>query len=526
MWWIGGMGHRKVPRVLKLLNGITREFSKPFMKEYIGRMHPFNIALLTVCLISILASPLYSYHESPVTVAQTTSSELCFVLNNEVHNRVGAAYPLTYHVALPANSQNLKAFKKHSAQDEWQELVQKSYTDFFNGIEAARFDYDSNRVFISIAFKSGKDSIWLKISDHSGTIVIPHYAGITPYYDNRRAVVTITADDWADWSDSMFPELMHMFRSRNLFVTGGVISRFDWTSPATWVHLQKQLDSGYFEVASHSQTHPHTPYAAADSEVAGSYDDITSNLALPGQFRNGEKEFVYVWIAPYGDYDGVVDSVVAAAGYLVSRMYFIDDADVSPWNASKKMFVPTGLTLEIGAPSWGGGTIDTTFMKNTFNTIVGAGGVYHLMWHPQVIYPDRNNKYLQQHLDYISNRNDLWYANFGHLYLYRLLQQEYVPTINDVKKTFTTAYEYILEQNYPNPFNPSTTIRYQLRKPGKIRLTVVDALGREVAVLADEYQASGFHHVSFEGKSISSGLYFYRLSVDGKTEVKKMALIK
>lgn len=356
-------------------------------------MHPLNIVLLYIGITFCWYSQLFSFHAAPVSVVQSTSNELCIVLNNEYHARVGAAYPLTYHITLPASSLNLTAFKKHSVDDEWQEMDQKSSSDFFNGIEAARFDYDSNRVFISVAFKPGKDSLWLKLTDQSRTVVIPHYVGITQYYDNRRAAVTITADDWADWSDSMFPELMYLFRSRNLYVTGGVISRFDWTSSQTWSHLQKQLDSGYFEVVSHSQTHPHTPYAAADSEVAGSYEDIVQHLVLPAQFRNGEKEYVYVWIAPYGDYDATVDSLVSATGYLVSRMYVIDDADISPWNPSKNMFQPTGLTLEIGAPSWGGGTIDTTFMKNTFNTIVAVGGVYHLMWHPQVIYPDRNKKY-------------------------------------------------------------------------------------------------------------------------------------
>ncbi|MEW5799604.1 MAG: T9SS type A sorting domain-containing protein [Bacteroidota bacterium] len=514
------MGHRKVPHVYTD-DETTIVIAIFFMKEY--SMHT---QLLITIMLCCYITPLFAFLATPITILQTQNNELCMVLNTEHHLRLGAAYPMTYHIAIPAGSQNLKAFKKHNVQDGWYEINQKTSSDFFNGIETARFDYDSNRAFISVAFASGSDSLWLKIGDQSGNDIIPQYIGITQYYDNRRAVVTVTADDWADWSDSMFPELMYLFRSRKLYVTGGVISRFDWTSPATWNHLQKQLDSGYFEVVSHSQTHPHIPYTAAASEVAGSYQDIVKNLTLPQQFRNGSKEYVYVWIAPYGEYDNTVDSLVSTAGYLVSRLYVVGDADISQWNLTKNMFEPSGLTLEIGAPSWGGGTIDTTFMKNTFNSIVAAGGVYHLMWHPQVIYPDRNKKYLHQHLDYISNRNDIWYVNYGHLYLYRSLQQEYEPVISDVRNVHALAQDFMLEQNFPNPFNPQTTIRYSLRTPVNVRLVVSDALGREIATVVDGFQHSGTYEASFNGTELSSGIYMYRLTANGMTISRKMALIK
>ncbi|MBI2429898.1 MAG: T9SS type A sorting domain-containing protein, partial [Ignavibacteriales bacterium] len=97
---------------------------------------------------------------------------------------------------------------------------------------------------------------------------------------------------------------------------------------------------------------------------------------------------------------------------------------------------------------------------------------------------------------------------------------------NDTKEIHASVDNFRLEQNYPNPFNPSTTIRYQLQKPGIVHLIIVDALGREVARLADGYQTSGLHQALFDGKSLASGLYFYRLSADGKVSVRKMALIK
>ncbi len=61
------------------------------------------------------------------------------------------------------------------------------------------------------------------------------------------------------------------------------------------------------------------------------------------------------------------------------------------------------------------------------------------------------------------------------------------------------AYDFSLFQNYPNPFNPSTTIRYSLRQPGDVNLTIYDALGRKVITLMDGYQEGGIHEVRLAG---------------------------
>lgn len=83
-----------------------------------------------------------------------------------------------------------------------------------------------------------------------------------------------------------------------------------------------------------------------------------------------------------------------------------------------------------------------------------------------------------------------------------------------------------LEQNYPNPFNPSTNINFGLPDAGVITLKVYDMLGREVATLIDGYQSEGFHSISFDASSLSSGVYLYRLITPNSSVVKKMTLIK
>ena len=85
---------------------------------------------------------------------------------------------------------------------------------------------------------------------------------------------------------------------------------------------------------------------------------------------------------------------------------------------------------------------------------------------------------------------------------------------------------YALSQNYPNPFNPVTTIRYVLPKPGRVSLRVYDLLGREVSTLVDGRQGVGEHVVVWDAGGLGSGVYFYRLQVEGFTEVRKCVLLE
>ncbi|MBS4027752.1 MAG: tandem-95 repeat protein [Ignavibacteriales bacterium] len=92
--------------------------------------------------------------------------------------------------------------------------------------------------------------------------------------------------------------------------------------------------------------------------------------------------------------------------------------------------------------------------------------------------------------------------------------------------------EVMLLQNYPNPFNPTTTIRFEVEGLGLVSLQVFDVLGREVATLLNnEAMEEGEHEIQFDASGLTSGVYFYRISVgqDGilsYTETKKLLLMK
>ena len=86
--------------------------------------------------------------------------------------------------------------------------------------------------------------------------------------------------------------------------------------------------------------------------------------------------------------------------------------------------------------------------------------------------------------------------------------------------------EFSLKQNYPNPFNPSTKITYSVGTASKVKLTVYDMLGREVATLVNQTKRPGEYTVNFNASNLSSGVYIYSLNADGQTISKKMTLMK
>jgi hypothetical protein len=98
----------------------------------------------------------------------------------------------------------------------------------------------------------------------------------------------------------------------------------------------------------------------------------------------------------------------------------------------------------------------------------------------------------------------------------------------------TLPTEPFLAQNYPNPFNPTTAISYQLPAPSgaegsaasTVTLKVYDVLGKEVATLVDGVQSAGRHTVRFDGSSLRSGVYFYRIQAGSFHDARKLILIK
>ncbi len=83
-----------------------------------------------------------------------------------------------------------------------------------------------------------------------------------------------------------------------------------------------------------------------------------------------------------------------------------------------------------------------------------------------------------------------------------------------------------LDQNYPNPFNEQTRIPFHVTDESRVAITVYDITGRKVARLVDDSYPSGSFTVTFDGSSLASGVYIFRMVTSSRVLTRKMVLIK
>ena len=104
-----------------------------------------------------------------------------------------------------------------------------------------------------------------------------------------------------------------------------------------------------------------------------------------------------------------------------------------------------------------------------------------------------------------------------------------VVVVTGVKST--PVLPLILGQNYPNPFGKSSVIRYSLQTSALISLEIYDVTGRKITHLVNEEQHEGLHVVKWDGTDarggpVSTGVYFYRLTVGEQSFARRMVLLR
>ncbi len=103
---------------------------------------------------------------------------------------------------------------------------------------------------------------------------------------------------------------------------------------------------------------------------------------------------------------------------------------------------------------------------------------------------------------------------------------DFMPPVNIETEHRDLPQSVELDQNYPNPFNPVTTIHYTLPEHGHVQLEVYNVTGQRVATLVNVSQSQGTHTAVFDGSGLSSGVYMYRITVNGQALTRKMLLVK
>ena len=119
-----------------------------------------------------------------------------------------------------------------------------------------------------------------------------------------------------------------------------------------------------------------------------------------------------------------------------------------------------------------------------------------------------------------SGQTDIWMIRLGS-----------ESTSSDAQTATALPTAFRLDQNFPNPFNPSTTITYALQQPAVVHLAVFNVLGQEVRTLVNALQPAGEYGFRWNARDaaggfMSSGVYLYRLNVDGVVQTRTMQLLK
>jgi len=145
--------------------------------------------------------------------------------------------------------------------------------------------------------------------------------------------------------------------------------------------------------------------------------------------------------------------------------------------------------------------------------------------------------------------DDYYYYYYDSLNCYDMFEMQFgITDIQDITLDFWMEMSYSgplaiageiglqpgqfkLHQAYPNPFNPTTTLKYEMGSAGPVSIDVFDVNGRKIRSLYNGIQIPGQHEIRWDakddhGRSMSSGVYLFKVNVNGKQQTAKSLLLK
>ncbi|HEX9654415.1 MAG TPA: T9SS type A sorting domain-containing protein, partial [bacterium] len=126
--------------------------------------------------------------------------------------------------------------------------------------------------------------------------------------------------------------------------------------------------------------------------------------------------------------------------------------------------------------------------------------------------------------------NSKTFASLGHIYDFNK-SVEKSSTEQEALISDTSPKTTSLLGNYPNPFNPETTIKYQVRDRGQVRLNIFNLRGQKIRTLVDDLRTPGLYESRWDakdvyGQAVASGIYVIQIQAGGMIEAKKITMLK
>ena len=171
-------------------------------------------------------------------------------------------------------------------------------------------------------------------------------------------------------------------------------------------------------------------------------------------------------------------------------------------------------------------------------------------WIPyyRIMYSEEGGRVTQMLEDWYDTENEEWMSEYRQDYTYEnsriteiaesyydFSSEDWVSNYRSLisygtsvsnEENVESITEFRLNQNYPNPFNPTTKISFTIPQTGNVQVSVFNVLGRQVSEILNEIKPAGEYTLTFNAQDLPSGIYYYKLTAPGFSEIKSMTLIK
>ncbi|MCF7801024.1 MAG: T9SS type A sorting domain-containing protein [Candidatus Marinimicrobia bacterium] len=264
------------------------------------------------------------------------------------------------------------------------------------------------------------------------------------------------------------------------------------------------------------------------------YIAVESNDMSVGKWSPGwEADGLFLWMTDKGDYAPAARKEIKAmyfTGVEGDGISFETNDQVPTGSAEGVSFEPTGTVTHSGTNGDDAGySIEVVINTADFGYEVGdTVRLSTVIW-------DLDYSSADEYDAAIADYAPEWWGtqwadpNFEKYYMYRGVILSSDPVSATDFESVPASFE--LSQNYPNPFNAGTVISMSLPESGNANLEIYNVLGQNVATLYNGFLSAGSHNFSWNSlgnhnQQLSTGVYFYRLTVGDQVAIKKMVMVK
>ena len=354
--------------------------------------------------------------------------------------------------------------------------------------------------------------------NRTGTMSVSVIFSTTEYYDNRKAGVLFTGDDWDGDADDYAGCMNASYYSRQngVVFSPGIIPdgvfkyNYSGLNSSQWAGIQQQVDWGYVSPVSHSLTHAgdsahnYTSNGTTyDKEVNGSKVAIVGNLTLSWQNWFNSSEYVVAYIDPYGYSDNTLRATLASNNYLIERAISQGQSAWSPWWADS-MYERSSITIDADANN-------VSALNSEFDATYAEGGIYWFFIHPRSQFWEDDSR-VPTHLDYIGNKSDVWYAGMGDMYSYHYLEDRIgmvIAVTNYSNRSISAQMNASAGER--NKYGLSYPITYKMAVPsgwGNVFVHYSNGTGGEYAPMPKKGEGDYFNGIDAYRYNASEGMLY------------------